>query len=1093
MIGMPQLRPGTICQAVVALSVLVLLLPFSKALARAGAPRTYNIYIENRFEPGDAEILSRYDVVALDVDSPFSVLNEIKSLNPAIKLLAYIPINGTYVSSPLFPDSSLWREMYEVAETNNWWLRDTAGNHIYDHVGKYTLNMTPNCPANASGQTAIDWWPGFITNSILRNGTAPWDGVLLDNVWIGIAFINNTGLNELPIDSDQDGIADDPLILNAMWKAGNDTVTARSRRTMPPDKLLTGNGGNQFYQMNGAMIETFPFNGQPEVGHPLNYTWNDKMFGMLGYFNNETYYNNNPVRLNAVNTKWNQGDRYNPVRTPEFERRKRFCLASTMLRDGYFSMDWIPPVGGHNSLWWEPEYDKMIGTPVGAPYQVTYGGMTLWRRDYTGGAVILNHNYTTFPGSAANGIPPIGWVDARILLTSEFWQPETNLPATINDLAVTRTWPDRIEVQWTNVGDDGMAGQALEVQVRYAATPITSANWSAATPFSPSSLPELPGTVQKQIVTGLSDGQLYYFAVKTRDLAGNWSLVSNSPSGTTVTGDISPPAPVTDLSILSTTTTGATVRWTTTGDDGLIGSASSFDLRYATFPLTSDNFHTGAAVVGEPAPGPSGTVRTMDLYGMTPSTTYYFAIKVGDEMPNWSPISNISTAATQNGDTTPPAAITDLWVTAIGSNSVTLGWTTPGDDGATGRAATYDLRISPAPITAGNFSSAGYIVNEPAPLTGGSAQSFTITGLGVGYTYYFAMKTADEFPNWSGMSNTVVVTTNTALDTTPPAAITNLAITAVTSTSATLSWTVPGDNGSTGTASSYDLRRSGTAITSTNFASATAIAGEPVPTAPGTTQTFTVTGLTAGATYYFSLKTADEVPNWSAVSNSPAGTTQAADTTPPSFVNNLAVTSTTANSVTLSWTVRGDDGTTGTATSYDLRYSMGQLNNGNFSGGIRVSGVPAPQAPGTTQIFTVTGLTPGTTYYFGLKTADEVPNWSTVSNSPYGTTTPPTASVPEDSLGSAGFRLSSPSPNPFRRETRVNLRASEAAGAHLSARVFDVQGHEVRLLHEGELLSGSTDLVWDGRDNGGRAMPSGVYFLIVTTGKAVQRLKLVRR
>ena len=38
----------------------------------------------------------------------------------------------------------------------------------------------------------------------------------------------------------------------------------------------------------------------------------------------------------------------------------------------------------------------------------------------------------------------------------------------------------------------------------------------------------------------------------------------------------------------------------------------------------------------------------------------------------------------------------------------------------------------------------------------------------------------------------------------------------------------------------------------------------------------TVSGLTASTTYYFGLETADEVPNWSAISNSPSGTTSAA-------------------------------------------------------------------------------------------------------------------------------------------------------------------------------------------------------------------------
>jgi len=45
------------------------------------------------------------------------------------------------------------------------------------------------------------------------------------------------------------------------------------------------------------------------------------------------------------------------------------------------------------------------------------------------------------------------------------------------------------------------------------------------------------------------------------------------------------------------------------------------------------------------------------------------------------------------------------------------------------------------------------------------------------------------------------------------------------------------------------------------------------------------------------------------------------DNTPPAAVSNLAVTATTASSVSLTWTATGDDGTVGTAASYDLRRS----------------------------------------------------------------------------------------------------------------------------------------------------------------------------
>ncbi|MDG0792181.1 DUF4038 domain-containing protein [Cohnella ginsengisoli] len=113
-------------------------------------------------------------------------------------------------------------------------------------------------------------------------------------------------------------------------------------------------------------------------------------------------------------------------------------------------------------------------------------------------------------------------------------------------------------------------------------------------------------------------------------------------------------------------------------------------------------------------------------------------------------------------------------------------------------------------------------------------------------------------------------------DTTAPAAVTNLAVASTTSGSALLTWTAPGDDGNTGTATSYDIRYSTSPITASNWAGATQATGEPVPSAAGTSQSFTVSGLGASTTYYFALKTSDEASNVSALSNVPSGTTAAA-------------------------------------------------------------------------------------------------------------------------------------------------------------------------------------------------------------------------
>lgn len=220
-------------------------------------------------------------------------------------------------------------------------------------------------------------------------------------------------------------------------------------------------------------------------------------------------------------------------------------------------------------------------------------------------------------------------------------------------------------------------------------------------------------------------------------------------------------------------------------------------------------------------------------------------------------------------------------------NSVQVSWTTPGDDSLTGTASEFDLRYSTAQITAANFASATRWTSGPTPAAPGTRQSTTITGLAPNTTYWFAIKTGDEVPNWSGLSNVISRTTLAAPDTIRPALIANLSITGTTETTAALSWAAVGDDSLTGNAASYDIRRSTSPITAANWTSATQVTGEPTPGAPGSTQTFTVTGLTRQTTYYFAIKAVDDAGNLSALSNVPSATTP--DQTRPAAINDLVV------------------------------------------------------------------------------------------------------------------------------------------------------------------------------------------------------------
>lgn len=383
--------------------------------------------------------------------------------------------------------------------------------------------------------------------------------------------------------------------------------------------------------------------------------------------------------------------------------------------------------------------------------------------------------------------------------------------------------------------------------------------------------------VRPSAVTPLASGNIT--KTGTSSIIGVTNGVTNFGTLTEVAGaaDTTAPAAVSNLALSSPSNSAMTVSWTAPGDDGSTGTATSYDLRYSTSAITDGNFSSATAVTGEPAPSVAGSSESMSVTGLSPSTTYFFAIKTSDEVPNTSAISNVpSLATTAMADTTAPAAISDLAASSPSNSAITLSWTSPGDDGSSGTATSYDIRYSTSIITSGNWASAASVSDEPTPLVAGTSQSKTVTGLSPSTTYYFAMKTSDEVPNESALSNVPSLATTATADTTAPAAVSYLSLSEATAISIKLTWTSPGDDGSSGTASSYDIRYSTALITSANWSSATQVSDEPAPQVAGTSQSMTVSGLSAATTYFFAIKTSDEVPNESALSNVPSLATAAA-------------------------------------------------------------------------------------------------------------------------------------------------------------------------------------------------------------------------
>jgi hypothetical protein len=98
----------------------------------------------------------------------------------------------------------------------------------------------------------------------------------------------------------------------------------------------------------------------------------------------------------------------------------------------------------------------------------------------------------------------------------------------------------------------------------------------------------------------------------------------------------------------------------------------------------------------------------------------------------------------------------------------------------------------------------------------------------------------------------------------------------------------------------------------------------------------------------------------------------------------------------------------------------------------------------------------------------------------------------EPGIASAGVpRLNAASPNPAAGGTPARFDFALPRAAHASLEVFDVRGARVRVLVDEELPAGAATRAWDGRDEHGRAVPAGLYFVRFAAEGRADRTRLV--
>lgn len=376
-------------------------------------PRLANAYLHGSVDAAQFPQLAHWDVLILDSAWSQADLDQLRRLNPELRIFLYVCPYCTQV--PPNP-TDLWaEENYAYAAGNDLWWYNRNGFVASDWPGTRMVNITSLAPAGPSGP-----WRQYIAGQIetLMAEHPAADGVFLDNFWKGISW--QQGVLQLDSDCNPthnpagcDGSMDTNAVLDSLWNQALRVLAQDLRQRFdaleagrPRRLALFSNSSADYYDwLNGTLWEFFPeANGAVDPGNAYGYAWTQAMFEQgVGYL--EAPFSADPYRNLVLNSVWG-GTHEAPLRSEDFERHKRFTLVSTLLGDGFFSLDAGREVG-HGCLWWEPEYDHAgrgkgyLGAPTSAPYRVAEpsGAEVIQNGSFSNGDT---HWFTLTSGTSGN-------------------------------------------------------------------------------------------------------------------------------------------------------------------------------------------------------------------------------------------------------------------------------------------------------------------------------------------------------------------------------------------------------------------------------------------------------------------------------------------------------------------------------------------------------------------------------------------------------------------------------------------------------------------------------------------------------------------
>jgi hypothetical protein len=352
-----------------------------------------------------------------------------------------------------------------------------------------------------------------------------------------------------------------------------------------------------------------------------------------------------------------------------------------------------------------------------------------------------------------------------------------------------------------------------------------------------------------------------------------------------------------------------------------------------------------------------------------------------------------------------------------------------------------------------------------------TSNSYTTGSLSAG-TYYWQVKASlisstTGFGSYSAPASFVVTSTSTSSSIATPYPSSPTSGTVVSVTNPTLIWSV------------YSADPLQFQVT---WATNPAMTGSTFTTAIGTSgwinsNSFILSGLTAGATYYWQVKarlaTTLTEGAWSTVAwfTTAAGSASVVPLA-GSPINGTPINNTNA---TLSWLLP-------TRSSSTLKYDVQYSKKADFSDAVTINDLDKSSVE-------VKNLDKNAVYYWRASSKTNsglISNYSAPTSFNTGSTV--TAIENKEELPTQ-FELSQNYPNPFNPATVIKFSIPNSQ--FVTLKVYDMLGREVKTLVSQESAAGKYSVDWNGDDNFGNKVATGAYVYRLTAGGFVSVKKML--